>query len=425
MIRRVSGENGVETRCTAASLARWLNGAAPQPAIIPVVVEAFARLLDNPALTPADLGWSSGSTTRDAQPEDPWRGDPVAWVTRLGRTDMLNRRAAVTAGLYSLAAATPLLPAARPAVRRGTLTHVSPADVARVRAMAAHFGEIDDLFGGGHARSAVAAYLVNDVAPLLQVASGPIRADLFTAAAEVTYLAGWMAADDLQPGLAQRYYIQAVRLAIEADDPLMRATALRSLASQAVELGHAAHGLALADAAADALHNTAPARTRAWVNGMRAEALAATGHDPRRVIRLLASTETDLEHADSPPASDLSGNYRREGFEHQVGLTLLNMGDLRGAEEHLAASTAARRPGERRTRALIGTRLATVQIRQHRSDAAAATLLGLADDLTAVKSARLRRTCGQIRGAWQTSRVDPTVAQADRLLLSAQATVQT
>ncbi|MEX5635721.1 hypothetical protein [Parafrankia sp. FMc2] len=339
---------------------------------------------------------------------------------------MLNRRAAVTAGLYSLAAAaTPLPPATRPATRPGTSLRVGPADVTRVRAMAAYFGQIDDLFGGGHARSAVAAYLVNDVAPLLQGASGPTRADLFTAAAEVTYLAGWMAADDLQPGLVQRYYIQAVRLATEADAPLMRATALRSLASQAVELGHAAHGLALADAAADALHNTAPARTRAWVNGMRAEALAATGHDPRRVIRLLASTETDLERADSPPASDLTGNYRREGFEHQVGLTLLNMGDLSGAEEHLAASTAARRPDERRTRALIGTRLATVQIRQRRPEAAAATLLHLTDDLTVVKSARLHRTLSQIRGAWQTHRADPTVAQADQLLLSSLAAVKT
>ncbi|MGH3926137.1 MAG: hypothetical protein ACRDTT_25300 [Pseudonocardiaceae bacterium] len=35
-------------------------------------------------------------------------------------------------------------------------------------------------------------------------------------------------------GLGQKYYIQAVRLADEADDPLMRATVLRSLTVQAI-----------------------------------------------------------------------------------------------------------------------------------------------------------------------------------------------
>ncbi|ONH32959.1 hypothetical protein BL253_03710 [Pseudofrankia asymbiotica] len=332
---------------------------------------------------------------------------------------MLDRRTAVTAGLYSLAAA-----AVRPAqlaTRAGPPGRVGAGDVARVRAMAQFFGDVDDLYGGGHARSAVAAYLVDDIVPLLRAASGPARPDLFSAAAEVAYLAGWMAADDLQPGLAQRYYIQSVRLADEAGNPLMRATALRSLASQAVDLGHPTHGLALADAAAAAARERTPIRTRAWMTGMQAEALAATGHDPRRALRLLAATDSDLERADSPPASQWTGNYRREGFEHQVGLTLLSLGDLPGAEEHLCASVAARRPPERRTRALVGSRLAMVQLRQQRPESAAATLLALADDLAVVRSARLRRTLGQIRDGWRPARADPTVEKADRLLRSAQA----
>ncbi len=256
---------------------------------------------------------------------------------------------------------------------------------------------------------------------LLRAASGHSRADLFTAAAEVAYLAGWMAADDLQPGLAQRHYIQSVRLATEAGDPLMRATALRSLAAQAVELGHCAPGLALADAAAATLHDSAPVRARAWVTGMEAEALAGTGHDPRRAVRLLTVTEMDLDRADSGTVEDWSGNYPRAAYEDQVGLTLRAMGDLPGAEEHFAASVQARRPNERRTRALIGTRLAAVQLRRRMPDAAASTILGLSDDLLVVKSARLRRSLGQISRQWQADRSDPRVAKADRLLLSAQA----
>jgi hypothetical protein len=40
--------------CTAASLGKWLNGALPQPATIPVVLEAFSRLLGQWELTAAD-----------------------------------------------------------------------------------------------------------------------------------------------------------------------------------------------------------------------------------------------------------------------------------------------------------------------------------------------------------------------------------
>ncbi len=46
-------------------------------------------------------------------------------------------------------------------------------------------------------------------------------------------------------GLGQRYYIQAMRLADEAGDPLMRATVLRSLTVQASELDYPAQALDL------------------------------------------------------------------------------------------------------------------------------------------------------------------------------------
>ncbi|MFC4056173.1 hypothetical protein ACFOY4_41355 [Actinomadura syzygii] len=52
------------------------------------------------------------------------------------------------------------------------------------------------------------------------------------------------------------------------------------------------------------------------------------------------------------------GNYRRESFEDQVGLPLSQLGDLKGAEEHYAASVGSQRTVERRTRTVIGARLA-------------------------------------------------------------------
>jgi hypothetical protein len=224
--------------------------------------------------------------------------------------------------------------------------------------MSSTFQKMDDMYGGGHGRGIVAAYITQEVAPLLHGTTGKARPALFTAAAEMTYLLGWMAADDLNAGLAQRYYIQAARLAHEAGNPLMRSTVLRSLAVQAIELGHSTQGLALAEAAADGIRRGCPPRKRAWITGMHAEALAATGYDHTRARHLLSKAETDLERADSAPTHELTGNYRRESYQHQVGLTLDQMGDYRGAEEHYAISVVSRHPNERRTRALIGAELA-------------------------------------------------------------------
>ena len=88
---------------------------------------------------------------------------------------------------------------------------VGLADVQAVRAMSEMFGRLDNAFGGGHARSAVVQYLNSEAVPMLRGSySGKIGRQLFGAVAELTLLAGWMAYDTCQHGLAQRYFIQAL-----------------------------------------------------------------------------------------------------------------------------------------------------------------------------------------------------------------------
>ncbi len=387
-IDAVGAENGLTLTYGAAAIAHWLTGVIPRAETVPIAVEAFARRLDLPDLTAADLGWSAPVT--QASPADPWRGDPVAWLTRLGRSDMLDRRSALVSGLYSLAALTVPATEERILSRSGSARRGGPGDVARIRETTLRFCDIDDLYGGGHARSAVVAYLVNDVAPLLRGTTGRARPDLFRAASQLTYLAGWMAVDGGANGLGQKYYIQAMRLADEAGDPLMRATVLRSLTVQAIELDHLAQALDLAEAAIASLRAGCPIRTRAWITGIHAEALAAVdnGWDARQALR---RAERDLERADSRPDGDWTGNYRRESLDHQAGMILTRLGDLGHAETHLSASAGSRRTIERRSRALIGARLASVQHRRGRRDAALQTLTQIADDVVGVASARVRR----------------------------------
>ncbi|CAO5184487.1 Transcriptional regulator [Frankia sp. AiPs1] len=411
-INRVSLEDGTALRTTGASLAKWLNGVTPQATTIATAVEAFSRLLNRP-FRPADLGWPETAAIR---PDNPWDGDAVAWIVQLGSDDMLDRRSALTAGVYSLAAAASGAAPPTIAINQGPTLGAGQADVARIRHMTRFFADLDDLHGGGHARTSVAAYLARDVAPLLHRTTGRARPDLFGAAAELAYLAGWKAADDGAAGRAQRYYVQALRMADEAGDPLLRASVLRSMAVQALELGHANTGLALAQAATRSIPRNAPLITRAWITGLAAEATAAAHGAPRHAHDLLRDTETYLDRADPPSDTHLIGRYHRPAFDHQIGLTLQQLGDLPGAENHLAASFGARASGERRSRALIGTRLADVQLRRRRPDAAAHTVLALTDDLTTVSSTRVHHTLTSIRTHWRPYLSDPTVAAADKLI---------
>ncbi|NUP76309.1 MAG: hypothetical protein HOV96_02020, partial [Nonomuraea sp.] len=290
-------------------------------------------------------------------------------------------------------------------------------DVERIRATTRAFADLDDRYGGGHARAAVAAYLSREVTPLLHGTTGRARPDLFGAAAELSYLAAYMAMDAGAHVLAQRYYISSVRLADEAADLLLRATALRSMAVQAAELGHDGEALALAEAASSALAGHGPARTQAWITGMRAEAHAAAG-TRWDALSLLSRTETQLERADSAPESEWTGNYRRESLEHQIGLTLTRLGDHATAARHFAASMRGRRPVELRTRALIGLRAAHAFLRAGDVERAAVTVLDLSADLRLISSARVRDELRGLRAAWQPHRGNPLVTRADRSVAS-------
>ncbi|MDP9842226.1 hypothetical protein [Streptosporangium lutulentum] len=412
-INAVGAEAGQSMYYDPAAIAHWLSGTIPASTAVPVIVEAFARLLGWD-LAAHDLGWPHN----EAAPEDPWEGDPVAWVTRLGRDDMLNRRSLLSAGLYSLAALN--LPANLRTItaRSGQPRRAGASDVERIRMMSSQFATADDMFGGGHARSTVLAYLIHEVTPLLHGTTGKARPELFTAASQMTYLAAFMASDaGNAAGLAQKYYIQAVRLAEEAGDPTAKATALRGLATQAVELGHSARAVALAEEAVSTLRGKCPVRVRAWMAGMCADAHAANGNT-KAALNALHQAESDVERADSIPESQWTGAYRRASLEHQTGTTLAQLADLSAAEAHLINSVHARRNIERRSRVLIAARLAGVQLRQRRPDVAAATVLELRDDLPLLASGRVTGELVKLRASWVPDRGNPTVNEADRLIAS-------
>nr|WP_311132286.1 hypothetical protein [Nonomuraea gerenzanensis]SBO93949.1 Putative C1 regulatory protein [Nonomuraea gerenzanensis] len=410
-VNAVAAESGERLHYDRSAVGHWLTGTVPRPEAVHAAVEAFRRRLGRPDLAPRHLGWPDPDPAA-APADDPWGGDPVARLATLGEDDLLNRRTVLTVGTFTLAALSGLAATRGNPHGQARDLRAGAGDVVRLRGATAAFADLDDQFGGGHARAAVAAYLSREVTPLLRRASGRTRPDLFAAAAELSYLAAYMAMDAGANALAQRYYISTVRLADEAGDLLLRATALRSMAVQAAELGHDGEALALADAAASALGGHGPRRTLAWITGMRAEAHAAAG-TRWDALNLLRRTETQLERADSPPETEWLGNYRRESLEHQIGLTLTQLGDHATAARHFTASMRARRPVELRTRVLIGLRAAHAHLRAGDPEQAAVTALGLSGDVRLIASARVHDELRRLRAGWQPYRTSPLVAEAD------------
>ncbi|WP_234351507.1 MULTISPECIES: hypothetical protein [unclassified Streptomyces] len=128
---------------------------------------------------------------------------------------------------------------------------VGAADVNAVRLMTRSLGDAAAEVGGAHARQLAVQYLTGTVGPWLEAGryTEAVGRQLFAAASQLVHLCGWMAQDvgndDHHQGLAQRYYAHAFALAEEAGDAELAATALRGMATQAIDFGPRSRAVAL------------------------------------------------------------------------------------------------------------------------------------------------------------------------------------
>ncbi len=156
---------------------------------------------------------------------------------------------------------------------------VGHSDVAKLREAASDARRWDSKYGGGDWRSSMVPECLRvDAAPLLLGAySDEVGRGLFGATAELTRLAGWMAFDTGQQEAAQRYYIQALRLARAAADVPLGGYVLASMALQAIYRGFADEGVDLAQAALERNRGLATARTMSFFRLVEARAHAKAG----------------------------------------------------------------------------------------------------------------------------------------------------
>jgi tetratricopeptide (TPR) repeat protein len=364
----------------------------------------FITVDEQPAVT-ADL--VAGVSSSLAVPD--WGSDPLTVLSELGRNDVdVQRRRVLEAAAYSAAAlALPdqawwqeMAGRGKERASGGSLL-VGRADVDAVAEMVQLFSKVDQRRGGGHARTAVVQYLTSDVAPYLHgsFADDKTRRDLFKASSELAYLAGWMAFDNGDHAIAQRYFTTAVQLAAEADDPPLAGYILRAMAHQAIDRGHLREALDLATAAMSGdRYSRATPRERALIGVVHARALAANGKRSA-ASAALSRAEKDLLSAPVDGAPARVFFFGEASLAHETACTLRDSGDLTGAVRAFQRSVSTREAQTfTRTHAVTLGYLGEVQARQGAMDDACTSWTFALDAMDGVRSARARKIAVDMRG---------------------------
>jgi DNA-binding XRE family transcriptional regulator len=248
-------------------------------------------------------------------------------------------------------------PPATPNGREGSGPSVGRIDVDRVNEARQAFSVMDHRFGSGLVRPAIVDYLNSTVAPLLRGRyDDRAGAGLMTAAAGMTWMAGWTAFDMNHHGQAQHYYGQALTLAKAANDATTTAWILTTLSHQALHLGQPPWAVRLARAATDiARRGDAPPRVMALLLTREAWARAAlvrpatTGdhHSDKQIEALLADAEEAYGKGPSERDPDWISRYDSPQLDAESGICwdLLGRYDRSVAlSEHGVRAFVDRRP---------------------------------------------------------------------------------
>ncbi|MFE9219614.1 Tat pathway signal protein [Streptomyces lavendulae] len=411
-VQRVAAEVGAEElkAVSASHVNQWVRGSHPAPPATRILCEALSRGLNSRGIhrvvTAADIGLKDPDEQAGSAPRD---SDPIAQLVDLGGTDLdLERRRTLKGAAFSLAGM--FLPSDR--WWQDTVTaartrkpsagwQVGPDDVAAVREMTQLLSQREQRRGGADGRSALVAYLRTDVAGYLygRFPDQHTRKEMFTAAGELAYLAGWTAFDSSEHALAQKWLDVALRLSAEADDAPLAGHILRAQAHQTLDLGHPAQALRLAETSvAHRRYTDASPRERSLLGVVHARSLASAGHKQQAVAALLRA-EDDLRHAergDDEPARVFF--FSEASLAHETARTLQVLGDLRGAEREFQRSVRTRRAQPfARTHAVTLGLLGAVQIQRGAVDAACATWSQALDTMQGVQSGRALDTVVQMR----------------------------
>lgn len=290
-----------DVTCDHTYVSRWLKGSIPRGDMPQLVADAIGRKLGR-RLTLDDIGMGAArvsSVQSDLGLEFANRPEmATATVADLWRADLAEAdalvRAQPDAAAWSQAPMRWLVAPPEAELTRTGARAVGLSDVEMIRSTTDMFSTLDGKHGGGHARRSLIQYLHTDVRPLLDGKyTDEVGRALYSTVAEALMLAAWMSYDSGVHGIAQRYFIQALRMAHAAGDRLLGSSVLSAMSHQATFMGQYGEATTLARAAIQGPGASLTPTMAAQFRAMEARALSRMG-DERACDQALAEAERQL-----------------------------------------------------------------------------------------------------------------------------------
>ncbi|MGX1269526.1 regulator [Streptomyces phaeoluteigriseus] len=436
-------EHGLDLRYDKTSVTRWLRGQQPRGTTPALIAEVFTRRLGR-RLTAQDLGLDACAPVYAGLEFAGTPEEAVEIVSGLWRKDSgshaeLRKIAFTAAGLVvpsrdwligradekvahgGPAARVPLQgrpPSARPAQprpaaqprtgpaagpagglpgvprQRGTAEHgvgqrVTGGDISALRSVGELFRTLDNMYGGGHARQALVRYLEHECEPMLRGTYGEQTGRrLFGAAADLTRLAGWTSFDIAAHGLAQRYFVQALRLSQAAGDRAYGSYVLITMSRQAVYLGHGREAVQLARVAQQGVGSGSPPVVQALLHAVEARGHAVMG-EVRACTASLVRAERALEAAKPGDEVPFWARFFDEGqLADEFGHCHRDLQQFRAAAQHAERSLQLRPAAYARSRLFCRVVLATARLGLGELDQACQIAAEAAGQAAEMRSAR-------------------------------------
>ncbi|WP_234434924.1 MULTISPECIES: regulator [Streptomyces] len=240
---------------------------------------------------------------------------------------------------------------------------VGRGDIAAIRAVGDLFRALDHAYGGGHARQALVRYLESEAEPMLRGRYGEqIGRALFGAVADLTRLAGWTSFDIAAHGLAQRYFVQALRLSQAAGDRALGGYVLVTMSQQAVHLGHGREAVQLARVAQQGVGTAVPPVVQSLMHAAEARGHGLLG-DVRSCTTALVRAERALAAARSGDELPSWARYFDEAqLSDEFAHCYRDLQQWRTSAQHAEKSLRLRSPAYARSRIFCRLVLATARL---------------------------------------------------------------
>ncbi|MFF8658170.1 sporulation protein [Streptomyces huasconensis] len=309
-VNQLARQAGLETGYSHTSLANWCRrGMLPKWPVPALLAQAIAERLGRP-VSPADIGMGDAETPDTSVgldfPRD--RADAVRVATSFW--SFVNRRDFLTGPGFAVTAFTTpvtrwlVTPADEAADHKGS-KRVGRADLDELRDAAGEARRWDSKYGGGNWKAdSVTVCLKERAAPLLRGSfTDAVGRELFSVTGELSRLAGWTAFDVGRHDVAQRHFIQALRLARAGGNVELGCYVLTTMAMQSLLRGFASEAVDMAQGAFERAKGQAAPRVLAFTKLIEARAHARE-RDARTASRALKTSEELLSRAEASSGSE-------------------------------------------------------------------------------------------------------------------------